>query len=414
MMTLGVLAFVVALLVSVMLHEAGHFLTAKLFKMKATQFFVGFGPTLWSRKRGETEYGVKAIPAGGFVKIVGMTPLEEIAPEDRSRAFINHSGFQRFVVLVAGSTVHFIIAIVLLFALSWGWPSHDTGYAKIDAVAACVTPSPTTGLCPAGSTAPPAAGVLQAGDQLIAIDGKNVATTPVRLIDTSGSTTFNQIVTGGSDGATGLIRAAKGPVTLTIKRHGQPMTVSLTPTLVDGVPHIGVSTDDVFARVGPIAAAGTAFSTFGSGVVQSFAALGHVPSELRNVLNTHDKRQLDNSGGKVTSLVGVARLSGQGFAEGGFSSGLAFLIGVIASVNLFVGIFNLFPFLPLDGGHVAILLYEKVRDRWRRFRKLPVAGVVDLNKLMPLTYGVLVLVVGVSALLLFADVVNPVANPFHQ
>ena len=137
MMTIGVLAFVVALLVSVMLHEAGHFVTAKLFGMKATQFFVGFGTTLWSRQKGETEYGVKAIPAGGFVKIIGMTPLEDIPVEDQPRAFINKPGWQRFIVLVAGSTMHFIIALVLLFILLLeladasctarrGWPQSRT------------------------------------------------------------------------------------------------------------------------------------------------------------------------------------------------------------------------------------------------------------------------------------------------
>ena len=110
-----------------MLHEAGHFLTAKLFGMKATQFFVGFGPTLWSRQSGETEYGVKAIPAGGFVKIIGMTPLEDVAPEDAPRAFINKPGWQRFIVLVAGSTTHFVIALVLLLiVLLLGWPPSTT------------------------------------------------------------------------------------------------------------------------------------------------------------------------------------------------------------------------------------------------------------------------------------------------
>ncbi|HEX7106249.1 MAG TPA: site-2 protease family protein, partial [Acidothermaceae bacterium] len=140
MMALGVLAFVVALLTSVMLHEAGHFLTARAFGMKATQFFVGFGPTLWSRRKGETEYGVKAIPAGGFVKIIGMTPLEDVAAEDKPRAFISKGGWQRFVVLVAGSTVHFLIALLLFFVFSVAWPARDTGYATINQVYPCAVP----------------------------------------------------------------------------------------------------------------------------------------------------------------------------------------------------------------------------------------------------------------------------------
>jgi len=413
MMALGIIAFALLVGLSVMLHEAGHFLTARLFKMKATQFFVGFGPTLWSRQRGETEYGIKAIPAGGFVKIIGMTPLEEIAPEDTKRAFINHNGYQRFVVLVAGSTVHFIIALALLFAVPLLWADHDTRYAKVASISSCVNPDATTGDCPAGAAAPPAAGVLKAGDEILAVNGQDVATTPVHLTDGTGADKIDEEVTGGSDGVTGLIRASKGPVKLTINRDGATMVVTIVPTVVDGIPRIGIASGGVFNKLGPVAAFTGAFSDFGKEFTESFAALGHVPSELGSALNTHDKRTTDNSGGKVSSLIGVARISGQGFKAGGLSGGFAQLLEIVASVNLFVGLFNLFPFLPLDGGHVAILLYEKARDRWRRFRKLPMAGVVDLNRLMPFTYGVLIIVVGVSALLLVADVINPVANPFQ-
>jgi membrane-associated protease RseP (regulator of RpoE activity) len=202
MMALGILAFVVALLTSVMLHEAGHFTAAKLFKMKATQFFVGFGPTLWSRQKGETEYGIKAIPAGGFVKIIGMTPLEEIAPEDQSRAFINKPGWQRFIVLVAGSTMHFVIAIVLLFVLFVGWPSVVHGAGRVAAVEKCV-PTAADGSCPPGSVAAPAVGKLQQDDIITAIDG--------------------QPVVHGSGQLASLIRhAAAGPLTLTVQRAEDP------------------------------------------------------------------------------------------------------------------------------------------------------------------------------------------------
>src|SRR3954453_9619480 len=112
---LGVLIFALGILLSVCLHEAGHLLTAKHYGEKATQYFAGFGPTLWSFRRGETEYGVKAIPAGGFVKIIGMTPLEELEPEDTDRAFWRFPIWQRTVVLVSGSVTHFLIAIVIFF-----------------------------------------------------------------------------------------------------------------------------------------------------------------------------------------------------------------------------------------------------------------------------------------------------------
>ncbi len=173
MMTIGILAFVVALLVSVMLHEAGHFVTAKLFGMKATQFFVGFGTTLWSRQRGETEYGVKAIPAGGFVKIIGMTPLEDVPVEDQPRAFINKPGWQRFIVLVAGSTMHFVIALVLLLILLLSWPSVVHGASQVDTVSPCVTTSADQA-CPAGAAPAPAVGKFKPNDIIVAVNGQPV------------------------------------------------------------------------------------------------------------------------------------------------------------------------------------------------------------------------------------------------
>jgi membrane-associated protease RseP (regulator of RpoE activity) len=412
MMTLGVLAFVVALLTSVMLHEAGHFLTAKAFGMKATQFFVGFGPTLWSRIKGETEYGVKAIPAGGFVKIIGMTPLEEVPTEDRPRAFINKGGWQRFVVLVAGSTVHFIIALVLLFVLAIAWPSKSTGYATVNEVYTCALPDDNL-KCPPGATPAPAHGVLQKGDVIIAIDGHDLKTTPA-VLKGPGLPADGEHVQGGSDGAAALIRQSSGPLQLTIKRDGLVRQILITPVVAKGQPHLGFQPGNQVKRVGAIAAAGAAFTNFGQGVTGSFAALGKVPHELGQIFSAHhEKRTIDSGGGQVTSTIGVARLAGEGFSDNGFSGGLALLIAITASVNLFVGIFNLFPLLPLDGGHVAILAYEKARDRVRRRRGLAPGGPVDLTKLMPVTYTALALIVGVSVVLLYADVTNPVANPFQ-
>jgi membrane-associated protease RseP (regulator of RpoE activity) len=401
MMAIGILAFVIALLTSVMLHEAGHFTAAKLFKMKATQFFVGFGPTLWSRQKGETEYGIKAIPAGGFVKIIGMTPLEEIAPEDRARAFINKPGWQRFIVLVAGSTMHFVIAVVLLFVLFVGWPSVVHGAGRVAAVEKCVTTS-ADGSCPAGAVAAPAVGKLQQDDVITAVDGQPVVHGSAQLVS--------------------LIRhAAPGPLTLMVQRAGQTLAVVITPVIVAGKARVGVELNDpkntTYSRVGVGRAFTGSFTMFGQYFVDSFKALGVVPHEIAQLVShpsAQRKINADTGGGQVTSVVGVAQFAGEAFKADGVSGGIATLIGLIASVNIFVGIFNLFPFLPLDGGHVAILGYEKVRDAWRRRRHLVAAGPVDLTKLMPLTYGVLAIIVAVSALILVADIANPVANPFNQ
>jgi len=399
MMALGVLAFVVALLTSVMLHEAGHFLTARLFGMKATQFFVGFGPTLWSRRRGETEYGVKAIPAGGFVKIIGMTPLEDVAPEDKPRAFISKGGWQRFVVLVAGSTVHFLIALALFFIYLLAWPTQTHGPAAISGVQDCVSAT-EDGTCANGGPAAPAKGVLQKDDVVLAVDGKQV--------------------TKGADQLIKLVsQAPAGPITFTVKRADATQDLTVTPVVVDGQRRVGVllknAPSTTYQRVGVGAAVTGSFDLFGQTTVGSFKALGAVPHEIGRVLSgNQDKRTAEDGGGaQVTSVVGVAQISGEAFQAGGVSGGIATLVLITASVNLFVGIFNLFPLLPLDGGHVAILAYEKARDRVRRHRKLPAAGPVDLTKLMPVTYGALALIVGMSMIVLYADVVNPVVNPFQ-
>ena len=401
MMAIGVLAFVVALLTSVMLHEAGHFVTAKLFGMKATQFFVGFGPTLFSRQHGETEYGVKAIPAGGFVKIIGMTPLEEVAAEDQPRAFINKPGWQRFIVLVAGSTMHFLIALGLLFVVLLGWPSVVQGAGQVASVQSCMTPA-SDGSCAAGAAAVPAQGKLLADDVITAVNGQAV-------------------VHGSAQVVTFTSHAPAGPVTFTVQRAGKTIDVVVTPVVVNGKARVGISLTDAddttYHRAGFSGAVTGTFRTFDTLWVGSFKALGTVPhavGQLFHNFNAPRKVDANSGGGQVTSVVGVAQFAGEAFKASGFSGGVATLIGIVASVNIFVGIFNLFPFLPLDGGHVAILGYEKARNAWRRRRHLVPAGPVDLAKLMPFTYGVLAIIVAVSALILFADIANPVANPFSQ
>jgi membrane-associated protease RseP (regulator of RpoE activity) len=208
---LGILIFVLALLFSIMLHEAGHFVTAKKFGMKVTQFFVGFGQTLWSRRKGETEYGVKAIPAGGFVKIVGMTELEDIDPADEPRSFRRQPGWQRIIVLAAGSFMHFVLAFVLLFALAVGIGLASPGTSTtIGAVDTCV-PASLTAACKPSNPASPAKQVgIRAGDKIIAVAGK-----PVRNWAQMGKVLRSQ--------------PAGTPVTVTVQRAGRQLT--LTPSL---------------------------------------------------------------------------------------------------------------------------------------------------------------------------------------
>src|ERR1700722_13558082 len=179
---LGVVIFVVALLTSVMLHELGHFLTAKKFGMKVTQFFVGFGSTLWSTFRGETEYGVKALPFGGFVKITGMTSVEEVDVADEPRSFRNQPGWQRIIVLAAGSFMHFVLALLLLFLLAFGIGQANNNTNVISSIATCV-PASNTALNSANPCAGKSLGKspaqlagLKPNDEIIAVAGKPVAT----------------------------------------------------------------------------------------------------------------------------------------------------------------------------------------------------------------------------------------------
>ena len=212
MTLLGWLFFIFAVAFSIMLHEAGHFVTAKKFHMKVTQFFLGFGQTLWSRQKGETEYGVKAIPAGGFVKIVGMTALEDVDPTDEARSFRKQPGWQRIIVLGAGSFMHFVLAFVLLFIMAVGIGLVNSNSATLGAIYPCVPKSESAVNCVKGDPASPAAKAgLRAGDTIIALAGKPVHT-------------WTQLA--------GDIRSHKAGsrVAVTVLRHGQKLT--LHPSLV--------------------------------------------------------------------------------------------------------------------------------------------------------------------------------------
>jgi membrane-associated protease RseP (regulator of RpoE activity) len=407
---LGALGFVVALLLSVTLHEAGHFLTARRYGMKATQFFVGFGPTLWSRRTGETEWGVKAIPAGGFVKIVGMTPLEEVAPEDESRVFYKAPVRQKVVVLAAGSTVHFVLALLVLFGGSYLIGAPEERAPAVGAVQECVAPdrlgaedlSPDTDLCelPGSRPAPALAAGLQQGDLLVEVDGEPV---------------------GRSTVLTSALRSAGSrPVELTVERDGRTLTVPVTP---ERLQRFALTREGEPQRLEPV-------GTIGIRVQQRFdtARLGFVDSleqtrELVVLQLQGIKTTVTTKLGSITKvysedrdpqgfvgIVGVGRISGE-VIESDETAGVKALtfVTIVAGLNLFVGLFNLLPLLPLDGGHIAVAVYEGARDRVRRLRgyRGPFQR-VDYTKLLPLTYGVAGFFLLFTVVLLGADIVNPI------
>jgi len=389
MSAVGVAVFVVALLVSVMLHEGGHFLTARRYGMKASQFFVGFGPTLFSRQRGETEYGIKAIPAGGFVKIVGMTPLEEIDPADEPRAFYNKPAPQRAVVLAAGSFTHFVIAIVLVFASLWvGGKPHNNEPVLV--LGQCLSQP-----CQPGATTPAKAAGLLDGDRVLSFDS-----TPV--------STFDQLA--------GLIRGSKaGPVTLQVQRGTQVLTKQVTLVETTGTdpnnpgktittPKMGVGAKVSVEDLGPAGAARETPGMIGQFVTGTADALAHFPQRLSTVFS----KNRDPNGAQ--GVVGISRISAEiASAPASLSERASDLLLIVASVNLFVGVFNLLPLLPLDGGHIAILAFEQGRDRLRRLRGYRgQLQRVDLNKLLPATYAVVAVFAVLTLVLASADIINPI------
>jgi membrane-associated protease RseP (regulator of RpoE activity) len=387
---LGVVIFVVALLVSIMLHEAGHFLTAKKFHMKVTQFFVGFGQTVWSRMRGETEYGIKALPLGGFVKITGMTALEDVDPADEARSFRRQPGWQRAIVLLAGSFMHFALALVLLFilAVGIGIPNSTT----IGAVGKCLPKTVKaldSGTCAQGLPASPArqAGI-RPGDKIISIAGR-----PVQNWTQLGN----------------VIRAqpAGRPVAVVVDRGGRDLTLRVTPGTVPKRhgSYLGIE-DQLFQRIGPLSGVAYAGSTFALVLEDSGQAAAKLPAALPDLFA---KDRSKTAGGDVSSVVGAADDAGQVVqAGGGWQFIVSDLLLIVISLNIFVGAFNLLPLLPMDGGHLAILFYERLRAWLARLRGRPDPGLVDMQKLIPLSVGVFALLVGLSLVLIAADIFNPV------
>jgi membrane-associated protease RseP (regulator of RpoE activity) len=408
---LGFVGFVVALLVSVCLHEGGHYLTARRYGMKATQFFVGFGPTLWSRQRGETEWGVKGIPLGGFVKIVGMTPLEKVDPGDEHRAFYKAPVRQKVVVLAAGSTVHFILASLLIVGGTFAIGAIREQPPAVGGVQECVAPDrlgveelpANTDPCtlPGSVPAPAKSAGLQAGDIVEVIDGKAIS--------------------GSDDLATALRTAGSRPITLTVERDGRSLDIAVTPATLERFPYTKTGVDTTrLERVGFIGVGiqprvhterlGFVDSLEESGTlaVQQLEGIKKVVTEKLGSITKIYSDKRDPEG--FVGILGVGRLSGE-VIESDETAGVKALLFVftVAGLNLFVGLFNLLPLLPLDGGHIAVAVYEGVRDRIRRLMgyRGPFQR-VDYQKLLPLTYAVAGVFLVFTLALLGADLFNPI------
>jgi len=391
---IGWVIFIFALLFSVMLHETGHFVLAKRFGMKVTRYFVGFGPTLWSTWRGETEYGIKALPLGGFVKIVGMHSLDDPDdPADEARAFRNNPAWQRIAVLSAGSFMHFLLAFLLIFGLALAVGIENDSTNQLGTVTTCV-PSSVNALDNASCTgshqpSPSKLAGLQVGDTVTAFDGHPVS---------------NWTQLGNA------IRAARpGSVaTITVRRAGKLDTLHARLASVNGRSgaYLGIAPAAVFQVASPLRAITYTGSAFGQVIVGSAQAVADLPAALPKDFG---KDRSNTAGGQVSSVVGVAEATGTAVAANvGWQYKVSFVLLIIASLNIFVGAFNLLPLLPLDGGHIAAIIFERVRAWLARLRGRPDPGLANLARLLPVSFGLFMIVVVFSVVLVLADIINPI------
>jgi RIP metalloprotease RseP len=459
----SVLAIVFAIAVSIFLHEMGHFLVAKWAGMKVTEYFIGFGPRIWSFRRGETEYGLKVIPAGAYVRIIGMHNLEQVDPADEARTYRAQPYRKRLPVVLAGPFANFLIAIVLLFAIFLGWGKPNPDSWTVDRVVA-------------GSAAAQAG--LEPGDRIVSFDGRPVGDfddlsariqpaagrevdityvrdgveqtasvvlgwrlsaqaaamlPPLHVGDRILSVNGQPVASYDALAAT-LASSDPGQVTVEFDRGGYRYATELdTPVSLPAeapAGFLGLAPDVANQRLNPLAAVGEAGATFGSLVKDSVVAIGDrfSPSGIGEYVDTVSNASSDESqaaaqgirpvspdspnatpaqdqeadANRFISLLGIVRLGSQAA-----DSGPQTFLSLLVMVNVFLGLLNLLPLPPLDGGHAAIATYEAVREKLsgRRYR-------VDITKVMPLTYAMVLVLVGIFVTSLYLDIVDPVANPF--
>ena len=374
---LGIVAFVVALLFSVMVHEFGHYITARKYGMWVSEFFVGFGKRIWSVQRGETEFGVKAIPAGGYCKIEGMSPTDEMPEGQQDRAFYKASSGKKLVVLGAGSFLHFVLGFVLLFTLFAG-----IGTNQVLPVINEVVPN----------SAAQAAGI-QAGDEVVSINGKKV-------------TEWYKDVE--------VIRQSQGKeLRLVLDRNDEQISVTASARMtdIDGTKRyvLGIVNDIGLKRSGLLASIKNSATVTQGFLVESVKSLGKLPEKIPALWGATVRGEERDANGLV-GVVGVARVSGEAVGSDKLTpmERLATFVLIVASLNIFVGVFNLLPILPLDGGHMAVAIADSIRAFFARLRGRPRPAPIDVTVLTPITMVVFVVLATLTLLLLVADVINPV------
>jgi membrane-associated protease RseP (regulator of RpoE activity) len=423
----GVALMVVGLAVSIALHELGHLWPAKKFGVRVGQYMIGFGPTLWSRRRGETQYGFKAIPLGGYISMAGMYPPSPALQQAESRSGRAAGGFfatmvqdardanddtlrgdgdtrvfyrlpiyKRIIVMLGGPLMNFLFAVVL-FTVLFSGIGLQTATTTVSRLSECV-PSTTTSECTSSDpTAPAAEAGIEPGDTIVSIDGEPVAD-------------FAE--------ASAIIRSSPGEqLRFVIERDGEQHTVQVTPATVETTVTAAdgtTSTQEVgFVGIGPTVEyvkqpiwAGPQAAVQNVGAVAGI--IWQLPAKVWNTavdLVTGEPR--DPNG--PLSIVGAGRLSGEvAAADAPVLNRVAGFLSLLASLNIALFVFNLIPLLPLDGGHIAVALWEGVKRVWAKIFRRPPPKPVDATKLVPLTFIVVIALIAMGAVLVLADIFNPV------
>lgn len=443
----GVLFMVLGVGLSIALHEIGHLVPAKRFGVRVTQYMVGFGPTIWSRRRGETEYGIKGIPLGGYIRMIGMFPpkpgddpatmrvsstgrfsqlidearktsLEEVQPGDERRVFYRLSVPKKIVIMLGGPVMNLLIAVVLIggLAMIHGMATQKPG-AVISAVYKCAATfenaqavDPAT--CSSARETPAFRAGIQPDDRLLRINGEQIGT----------NNDVSRIVRPRIDQATEVVVLRDGAeVALTVT----PMRNELPVYGEDGEPLVGADGKVVMEEAGFLGVSSGPYvvterksitevpAIIGSGIAQTAGVILRIPQKMVDVVKTTFGDGERDLNGPI-SVVGVGRIAGEasaGLIPGlptDFPSVMALLVGLLGSLNLALFVFNLVPLLPLDGGHVAGALWEGVKRGWARLRGRPDPGHVDVAKALPIAYAVSIVLVVMSVLLIYADIVNPI------
>lgn len=399
MFVIGVVLFALAILISVALHECGHMWVARATGMKVRRYFVGFGLTLWSIRRpnkaGKTEYGLKAIPLGGFCDIAGMTSIEELQPDEVDRAMYKQKAWKRLAVLFAGPGMNIVIGLVLIYGIAviWGLPNLNPDTRAVVGETACVAPEVERGkLADCAGQGPAELAGIRSGDVIVKVGDKDV-------------NSFEDLVAA--------VQPLTGPTPIIAERDGQQITTVVDVTSTQRftsdaqspstVGAIGVSA----ALSGPtqynaLSAVPATFAFTGDLGVKTVEALAKIPTKVSALVHSIGGGERDPE--TPISVVGASIIGGDTVDQGLWVAFWFFL----AQLNFVLALVNLVPLLPFDGGHMAIAVYEKIRNMIRSARGMVAAPPVNYLKLMPATYVVLVVMVGYMMLTVTADLVNPI------